>query len=89
MVGATGPAVLGAQHTPFKETQYRMRFYFDPNTIEMSNGDSHAIFYGYVGNAGVILQSMNQVHTLVEHGNAKSSLKELQTVFDNKTGGSA
>jgi RHS repeat-associated protein len=30
---------------PFEETDYRARFYFDPNTITMANNDAHYLFY--------------------------------------------
>ena len=30
---------------PFEETRYRARFYFDPNTITMSNGNAHYLLY--------------------------------------------
>jgi hypothetical protein len=33
--------------TPNAEPHYRARFYFDPNSILMVSGDTHAIFYGY------------------------------------------
>jgi hypothetical protein len=35
--------------TPNVEARYRVRFYFDPNSITMSNGNAHYIFYGYTG----------------------------------------
>ena len=31
--------------TPFEETRYRARFYFDPNTVTMANNDAHYPFY--------------------------------------------
>ena len=34
---------------PTPEARYRTRFYFDPNSISMVNGDLHRIFYGYSG----------------------------------------
>src|SRR5215212_3049303 len=37
--------------TPNAETMYRARFYFDPNSITMSNGNAHYIFYGYTGSS--------------------------------------
>jgi|GEM_PF-5064998 len=33
--------------TPNSETRYRARFYFDPNSVVMSNGNANYIFYGY------------------------------------------
>lgn len=42
---------------PAAEARYRARFYFDPNTIAMSNGNAHYIFYGYTtGNTTVVLR---------------------------------
>jgi hypothetical protein len=35
--------------TPNAEPRYRARFYFDPNSISMTNLDSHIIFFGYAG----------------------------------------
>ncbi len=37
--------------TPTAEGRYRMRFYFDPNTITMASGDQHYIFTAF-DNAG-------------------------------------
>ena len=34
-------------NTPNAETHYRARFYFDPNSIVMTSGDAHNIFYAY------------------------------------------
>jgi hypothetical protein len=33
--------------TPSNEQRYRARFYFDPNSITMKNGNAHFIFMGY------------------------------------------
>ncbi|HSL30382.1 MAG TPA: NosD domain-containing protein [Anaerolineales bacterium] len=41
---------------PGTETQYRARFYFDPNSIRMSNGNTHAVFYGYSGTSTLVLR---------------------------------
>src|SRR5688572_6225763 len=42
--------------SPNAETRYRARFYFDPNTIAMTNGDTHYIFYGYHGASAVVMR---------------------------------
>jgi hypothetical protein len=34
-------------HSPNDEMRYRMRFYFDPNSITMQSGENHYIFYGF------------------------------------------
>lgn len=39
--------------TPTSETRYRARFYFDPNSISMSSGNTHYIFYGDSGTSTV------------------------------------
>lgn len=44
------------ESTPASETRYRARFYFDPNTITMSNGNSHELFYGYSGTTTDVLR---------------------------------
>ena len=41
---------------PNAEPRYRARFYFDPNSITMVNGDLHRIFYGYSGATKVVLR---------------------------------
>lgn len=41
---------------PNAEPRYRARFYFDPNSIPMSNRDSHYLFYGYTGASTVVLR---------------------------------
>lgn len=40
--------------TPAAEARYRARFYFDPNTITMSNNNAHYLFYGYSGTSLVV-----------------------------------
>jgi RHS repeat-associated protein/CSLREA domain-containing protein len=42
--------------TPNAEPRYRARFYFDPNSITMANGDAHFIFKGYEGTSTDILR---------------------------------
>jgi len=42
--------------TPNAEPRYRARFYFDPNSISMANGNAHYIFYGYMGTTTVVLR---------------------------------
>ena len=42
--------------SPNAEARYRARFYFDPNTIAMTNGDTHYIFYGYHGASAVVVR---------------------------------
>ena len=42
--------------TPNAEQRYRARSYFDPNSITMTNGNAHYIFYGYSGTTTVVLR---------------------------------
>jgi hypothetical protein len=41
---------------PQAERRYRARFYFDPNSITMANGNAHDIFYGYTGTSTVVVR---------------------------------
>jgi hypothetical protein len=40
-------ALYVTDDTPNAEARYRVRFYFDPNTITMTSGDTHFIFKGF------------------------------------------
>ena len=42
-------AIYVTDDSPDGETQYRARFYFDPNSISMANNDNHTILYAYKG----------------------------------------
>jgi len=42
--------------TPFAEPRYRVRFYFDPNSITMANGDANIIFRGINGTSTVVVR---------------------------------
>ena len=42
--------------TPIAEPRYRVRFYFDPNSIAMASGDAHFIFKGFMGTGTDVLQ---------------------------------
>ncbi len=42
--------------SPNAEARYRARFYFDPNSITMSRGNAHYIFYGYTGISTIVLR---------------------------------
>lgn len=44
------------EESPFMETRYRARFYFDPNTITMANNNAHYIFYGYGASETLIVR---------------------------------
>jgi hypothetical protein len=47
-------ALYVTDDTPTAEQRYRARFYFDPNSIAMSNNDAHYLFYGYSGTTIVV-----------------------------------
>jgi RHS repeat-associated protein len=40
-------AIYVRDYSPWDETHYRARFYFDPNSVPMANGDWHSIFRGF------------------------------------------
>jgi hypothetical protein len=42
---------------PNSEPRYRARFYFDPNSISMSSGDSYRIFVAYAGTSTAVLRA--------------------------------
>jgi hypothetical protein len=42
--------------TPNAEPRYRVRFYFDPNSIPMASGNAHFIFDGYTGTSTKVLR---------------------------------
>jgi uncharacterized protein YjiK len=64
LVGANGlqvviddnTSIYATDDTPNAEPRYRTRFYFDPNSISMANGDSHYIFQGYSGTSTAVLR---------------------------------
>lgn len=49
-------AIYVTDDRPSAETRYRARFYFHPNSIAMTNGDTHYLFYGYHGASTVVLR---------------------------------
>ena len=49
------PLYVG-DHSPNSESRYRARFYFDPNSITMNNGNAHSIFVGYVNTSTAVLR---------------------------------
>jgi glucose/arabinose dehydrogenase len=58
MVESLGMMAVVNDNTPISvvdkstasETRYRARFYIDPNSIAMADGDSYVLFFGYHGN---------------------------------------
>jgi hypothetical protein len=49
-------AVYLVENSPVAEAHYRARFYLDPNSIPMVNGNAHTIFYGYRPNGVGLFQ---------------------------------
>jgi hypothetical protein len=49
-------AIYVTNDTPNAEPRYRARFYLDPNSIVMANGNAHYIFYGYTGASTIVLR---------------------------------
>ncbi|MBL8056602.1 MAG: hypothetical protein JNK29_07885, partial [Anaerolineales bacterium] len=49
-------AIYAVDNSPASETRYRARFYFDPNSIPMTSGNAHYIFYGLNGASTVVLR---------------------------------
>ena len=47
-------ALWVADAGPDQEPAYRARFYFDPNSLTMTNGNSFVLFFGYSGSAPVL-----------------------------------
>jgi hypothetical protein len=49
-------AIYVADNLPSAESRYRVRFYFDPNTIRLGNNNAHYIFFGYSGTSTGVLR---------------------------------
>lgn len=49
-------ALYVTDDTPSAEPRYRVRFYFDPNSVVMGNKDAHFIFRAFAGTSTVVLQ---------------------------------
>jgi N-acetylglucosamine-6-sulfatase len=49
-------AIYVTDDSPNAERRYRARFQFNPNSISMSGGDTHYIFYGYTGTSTIVLR---------------------------------
>ena len=63
---------------PFEETSYRARFYFDPNTITMTNGDADYIFYA--GNRDSLIVARIEFYRI-------SSLYQVRAEVNNDSNG--
>ena len=49
-------AIHVTDESPNAERRYRARFHFDPNSIVMTNRDSHYLIHGYTGTSTVVLR---------------------------------
>jgi len=47
-------AMYVTDNTPNLEPRYRVRFYFDPNSITMASGDMFTLLYGFSGSTSVL-----------------------------------
>jgi hypothetical protein len=54
-------SIFVSDDTPSAEPRYRARFYFDPNSITMANGDNFVLFKAYAGtNTAVVRVEFRQ-----------------------------
>src|SRR5688572_10449182 len=75
---------------PTLETRYRARFYFDPNSITMADGNTHEIFQGYVYNTQTAeFKDVLQVQFRYNNGNYQVRGRILNdgTTFSPASGG--
>ena len=49
-------AIYVTDTSPTAEPRYRARFYFDPNSIPMAQGDTHLIFVGRNAGTATLLR---------------------------------
>jgi len=71
-------AIYVTDASPEAEARYRALFYFDPNSITMSSGDAHYIFYGNSGSSTPVLR--------IEFRNSKGS-RQLRAALRNDGSG--
>ena len=48
-------SIYVTDETPFAETQYNMRYYFDVNSLVMAKNNSHIIFNGFTGSTNKLI----------------------------------
>jgi hypothetical protein len=63
--------------SPVNEARYRARFYFNPNSITMTNGNAHYLLYGLTGTEAVTLR--------VEFGKSSTSYRIRADISSNST----
>ena len=88
VINNTG-SIYVADDTPNSEARYRARFYFDPNSITMSNGNAHYLFYGYTGTSTDILRiefrrssSLYQIQAALRNDKSTWSTSNWFTISD-------
>lgn len=88
MINNTTPIYV-TDDTPNAENRYRLRFYFDPNSITMSNGNAHYIFYGYTGTSTDVLRvefrrssSSYQINAAIRNDKSTWTISNWFTISD-------
>jgi hypothetical protein len=66
-----------ADNSPVNEARYRARFYLNPNSISMSNGNALYLLYGLTGNGTVTMR--------VELGRSATSYRIRAALSNNST----
>jgi hypothetical protein len=82
-------SIYVVDNTPAAETRYRTRFYFDPNSITMTNGNTHYIFYGYSGTSTIVSRiefrrssSVYQVRAQISNDGSTFTSSSFTTITD-------
>ena len=82
-------SIYVVDNTPAAETRYRARFYFDPNSITMTNGNTHYIFYGYSGTSTIVSRiefrrssSVYQVRAQISNDGSTFTSTSFTTITD-------
>ena len=82
-------SIYVVDNTPASEPRHRARFYFDPNSITMSNGNTHYIFYGYSGTSTIVSRiefrrssSLYQVRAQIRNDGSTFSSTSFFTISD-------
>jgi len=70
-------SIYVTDNSPVNEARYRARFYFNPNSITMANGNAHYVLYGLTGSGVVTLR--------IEFGRTTSSYRIRAALSNNST----
>jgi len=76
-------AIYVTDDLPNAETDYRARFYFDPNSIMMASNDAHYIFHGYSATSTVVLRI--EIRFYKGNYQLRSSLINDKTTWTNSS----